>query len=219
MSADGTVAVVDFGLGNIHSLHGCLARLAPKARIEYTDSPSAIEDASCVILPGDAAFGTCVREIDGRGLRQALRDAALSKPFFGVCVGMQVLFEKSEEGEGEGLGVLPGTVRRFRAARGAKVPLMGWLDVEVVGKGEGVAAHVEDGDRFYFLNSFFAPADCGHAALVARHTEPFAAAVERGGLFATQFHPEKSSATGVRMLSNFLASSGVKVARKHAGAS
>ena len=205
----GSVAVVDCGLGNIHSLHGCLARLAPNAQIEYTDDPSTIERASAVVLPGDGAFGACVAEIDRRGLRETLVAAARTKPFFGICVGMQALFEASEEGEGVGLGVLPGTVRRFPLSNGAKVPLMGWLDVRAAGDSHPFLKHVTEETRFYFLNSYYVPGDIEQAALVAEHTRPFAAAVADGDLFATQFHPEKSSADGVRLLAGFLVASGV----------
>lgn len=198
------MAVVDCGLGNIHSLHGCLERLAPDARIDYTDDPKLIDAAASVVLPGDGAFGACVAEIDGRGLRGTLVEAAKSKPFFGICVGMQVLFEESEEGEGRGLGVLPGRVRRFPSGNGAKVPLMGWLDVSVSGERHPFLGHVTDESRFYFLNSYYVPAESAATVLAAEHTASFAAAVSEGSLFATQFHPEKSSADGVRLLDRFL---------------
>ena len=207
------VAVVDCGLGNIHSLHGCLARLAPKARIAYTDDPRLIDSASSVVFPGDAAFGACVDEIDRRGLRSTLVAAAKKKPFFGICIGMQVLFESSEEADGEGLGVFPGRVRRFPRQNGAKVPLMGWMDVKIKNKSHGFLSHINDESRFYFLNSYHVPADLEHVALEASHTARFAAAVAKDNLFATQFHPEKSSADGVRMLSCFLAAAGVVAER------
>ena len=205
------MVVVDCGLGNIHSLHGCLTRLAPEAVIEFTADPEWIQVAACVLLPGDGAFGACIKEIDRRGLRESLVTAASCKPFFGICVGMQVLYEGSKEGPGVGLGILPGIVQRFPSARGAKIPLMGWLDVQITAVNHPLLKDVTDGDRFYFLNSFYAPAVGEQVALQALHTTAFAAAVTVGKLFATQFHPEKSSDVGVQLLANFLAQSGIKV--------
>lgn len=210
----GRVAVVDVGLGNFHSIEGALARLAPDALIELSDDPAAVAAADCVILPGDGAFGMCVAAIDRRrGLREQLVAAARTKPFLGICVGMQVLYEASEEGaSAAGLGVLAGTVRRFVPAAGFKVPLMGWLEVARAQPAHPLLAAVDPAARFYFLNSFYVPADAGHVVLRAQHASAFAAAVAKGSLFATQFHPEKSSGAGVRLLANFLASAGIEVA-------
>lgn len=198
------MVVVDCGLGNIHSLLGCLRRLAPGDRIEFTADPALIEEAACVLLPGDGAFGAYMDEIDQRGLRETLVAAASTKPFFGICVGMQVLHESSEEGESQGLGVLPGRVLRFPVATGAKIPLMGWLDVDVAESSHPLAAGLAAGTRYYFLHSYYVPDEGDHVLLRARHTKPFAAAVARDGLFATQFHPEKSAAAGIGLLAAFL---------------
>ena len=199
------LAVVDCGLGNIHSLLAALRRLAAADRIDLTDDPGCIESADAVFLPGDGSFGACVAEIDSRGLRAVLQEAATAKPFFGICVGMQVLFDGSQEAPGvRGLGVLAGTARRFPAAPGAKVPLMGWLDARTTPNRHPVFASVKDGDRFYFLHSYFLPADCEQAALTGEHSRPFAAAAAAGQLVATQFHPEKSHARGLALLAQFL---------------
>ena len=210
----GTVAVVDVGLGNFHSLEGALRRLAPAARIELSDKAAKVASSDCVILPGDGAFGSCIAAIDERpGLRAALVEAASAKPFLGICVGMQVLYEASEESAGaRGLGVLEGTVRRFAPREGYKVPLMGWLEVGATAPAHPLVAELEPASRFYFLNSYFAPAAGAHVVLTARHASSFAAAVAKDGLFATQFHPEKSSAAGVGLLARFLASAAIELA-------
>lgn len=197
------VAVVDCGLGNIHSLLGCLRRLTSVDRIEYTADAELIKQADCVLLPGDGSFGACVAEIDARGLREILVEAATSKPFFGICVGMQVLFEASEEGEGAGLGVLAGTVKRFPAAADAKVPLMGWLDVQQIAEHSLLVN--ASATRYYFLHSFHVSDRVASTVLAGRYTADFAAAVAQDKLFATQFHPEKSAVAGVSLLERFLA--------------
>ena len=213
------VAVVDVGFGNFHSLEGVLHRLAPSAAIELTDDPKAVERSNCVILPGDGAFGKCIEAIDERdGLREQLVAAACSKPFFGICVGMQMLYESSEESPfKKGLGVLPGKVRRFEASSTHKVPLMGWLDVQTMQPGHELLAGLPPESRYYFLNSFFAPDDGEHVVLRATHASSFAAAVAQGSLVATQFHPEKSSAAGVRLLANFLVCANVAAERSAQG--
>ena len=199
------LAVADCGLGNIHSLLAALRRLAADDSVELTCEPRTIERADAVFLPGDGSFGACMAEIDSRGLRSVLVDAAAAKPFFGICVGMQVLFEKSREAPGvRGLGVLAGTADRFPVAEKAKVPLMGWLDVRKTPNRHPVFAAVNDRDRFYFLHSYFLPADCEQAVLVGEHSRRFAAAVASGRLVATQFHPEKSHARGLSLLERFL---------------
>lgn len=208
----GRIAVVDIGLGNIHSLLACLRRLAGAGQVELAADAAALADAACVVLPGDGAFSACVAEIDARpGLRAALLAAARAKPFLAICVGLQLLYEGSEEGGGAGLGLLPGTVRRFPARPGAKVPLMGWLDV-APDAGHPCCAGLRPAERFYFLHSYYAPADGDGTLMRAEHTAPFAAAVARGELLATQFHPEKSARAGVRLLANFLRRAGLPVA-------
>ncbi|MCY4325684.1 MAG: imidazole glycerol phosphate synthase subunit HisH [Betaproteobacteria bacterium] len=203
---DRKLVVADCGLGNIHSLLAALRRLAaPDERVELTANPRHIERADAVFLPGDGSFGACVAEIDGRDLRSVLVDSAASKPFFAICVGMQVLFEASQEApQARGLGVLDGQASRFPAAAGIKVPLMGWLDVQTVADRHPVFASVSDGDRFYFLHSYFLPATSRQVALTGQHSSPFAAAVAAGRLVATQFHPEKSHAAGLALIEKFL---------------
>ncbi len=198
------LAVADCGLGNLHSLLGALVRLAPGDRIELTADADIIGRADAVFLPGDGSFGACMAEMDARGLRAPLLAAARAKPFFGICVGMQALFEGSAEAPSvSGLGVLQGTAARFPSGHGIKVPLMGWLDVAVRQRQHRVFADVAEGERFYFLHSYCLPAQEA-SALVGRYAAPFAAAVASGDLVATQFHPEKSHEQGLGLIKRFL---------------
>ena len=205
------LAVVDLGLGNIHSLLGCLRRLAGTASVALVDDAEAVREADAVVLPGDGSFSACVAEVDARpGMRAALEQAAQERPFLAICVGMQLLYEGSEEGAGAGLGLLPGTVRRFPSQPGAKIPLMGWLDARL-DSASPYCAGLRTDERFYFLHSYYAAAAGDEVLMRAEHTAPFAAAAARDGLLATQFHPEKSAAAGCRLLANFLRHAGLPV--------
>ena len=207
------LAVVDIGLGNIHSLLGCLNRLLPNDNIEFTSDPKVIAKADCVILPGDGAFGAGVKAIDDiPNLREVLVEAAYIKPFLGICVGMQLLYEASEEDKGKGLGIISGTIKKFTYKPDHKIPLMGWLDVDVLDKHNSLFNLVSDPCRFYFLHSFYANVDSSYTVIKAKHTEEFSAAIVKDKLFATQFHPEKSSKDGVQLFANFLTKSGLCVA-------
>jgi glutamine amidotransferase len=204
------VAVVDYGMGNLHSVSKAVEHVAPTAHVEVTSDPGRVAEADRVVFPGQGAMPDCMREMDARGLRPAVIDAALHRPFLGICIGLQMLFERSEEGGVDGLALLPGTVRRFPVSamvdsegRKLKVPHMGWNRVSQT------AAHplwsdIEDGSRFYFVHSYFPQAG---ETLVRGTTEygvPFTCAVARDNIFAVQFHPEKSDTAGLRLLANFL---------------
>jgi len=204
------VAVVDYGMGNLHSVSKAVEHVAPTAHVEVTSDPARVAEADRVVFPGQGAMPDCMREMDARGLRPAVIDAALRRPFLGICIGLQMLFERSEEGGVDGLALLPGTVRRFPISamvdsegHKLKVPHMGWNRVSQT------AAHplwsdIEDGSRFYFVHSYFPQAD---ETLVRGTTEygvPFTCAVARDNIFAVQFHPEKSDTAGLRLLANFL---------------
>jgi glutamine amidotransferase len=209
------IAVIDYGMGNLRSVAKALEHVAPGARIEVTSDPGVIAAAARVVFPGVGAMPDCMRELEQRGLRQAVLDAAQSKPFLGICLGMQMLFEFSEEGNVPGLGVLPGKVVRFPAeamvdAKGEKlkVPHMGWNQVHQAVSHplwQGIAPE----SRFYFVHSYYVEA--GEPGLIAGFSHyPFAftCAVARGNIFAVQFHPEKSQAAGLKLLSNFVAWNG-----------
>ncbi len=201
------VVVVDYGMGNLRSVQRALAHVSDGAQVEISSDPDAVYRADRVVFPGQGAMPDCMRYLRETGLEQAVRAAAANKPLFGVCVGMQMLFDSSEEGNTPGLGILAGQVVRFRMPpeqHELKVPHMGWNEVYQAAKHplwEGIG----NGARFYFVHSFFAqPA---HAALTAGTTaypNAFTSAVMRDNIFATQFHPEKSQAAGLTLYKNFL---------------
>lgn len=199
------VTIVDYGSGNLRSVQKAFERLGADARI--TAEPDVVAAAHRLVLPGVGAFGDAMRELQARGLVEPIRrHLRADRPFFGICMGLQLLFETGwENGRHEGLGILAGDVARFESPGGLKVPHMGWNTVTWRGAGcpGGVVA---DGAWFYFVHSYHArPADASIVAAVADYGGPFCAAVSRGRLFATQFHPEKSQAVGLRLLAAFLA--------------
>ncbi len=206
-----TIAVVDYGMGNLRSVAKALEHVAPKARVIITGQTSDIDAADRVVFPGQGAMPDCMRHLAESGLHDALLRAAASRPLFGVCVGEQMLFDWSAEGDTPGLGLLSGKVLRFpdeamRAPDGArlKVPHMGWNRVEPSrphALWEGVSA----GAYFYFVHSFFAvPADARVIAATSEYGIRFTCAVARDNIFATQFHPEKSAANGLKLYENFV---------------
>ncbi len=203
-----TIAVVDYGMGNLRSVARALEHVAPKARIVVTSSAAEVDGADRVVFPGQGAMPDCMRELDRAGLREAVLRAARGKPLFGVCVGEQMLFERSEEGDTPGLGVFCGEVRRLPArsadGRRVKVPHMGWNRVRQVRR-HALWRGVPDGAFFYFVHSYrVVPA---HDELTVGETEHgvrFTCAVARDNIFATQFHPEKSAADGLRLYENFI---------------
>ena len=205
-----SIAVIDYGMGNLRSVSKALEHVAPEAKVIVTSDPREVAGADRVVFPGQGAMPDCMRELDARGLRPAVLEATRSKPFLGLCIGLQMLFESSEEGDTPGLAVLPGKVRRFpaelmRAAKDGplKVPHMGWNQVET--NGHPLWAGIPSGSRFYYVHSYYA--DTPDPALVAGTTTygfPFTCAAARDNIFALQFHPEKSQAAGLRLLANFV---------------
>ena len=200
------IAVVDYGRGNLGSVEKALARLGMPVRI--TDDPRVVADAEAVVLPGDGAFDDVMGGLARLGLIDPLR-AVLDegRPFFGICVGYQVLFEGGEENPGvAGLGVLRGQVVRFPAEPGLKVPHMGWNNVNPAHPGDPAWAGLGPEPFFYFVHSYYPePLEKDVTAGTTRYAgRDFAAAVQRGRMIATHFHPEKSQATGLRLLGNFL---------------
>jgi glutamine amidotransferase len=197
------IAVLDYGIGNLHSAQKALQHVGADARL--TADPALIRDADGVVLPGVGSFGRCMEALEDRGLDElAIECAASDRPFLGVCIGMQMLFEGSEESPTvPGLGVLPGMVRRL--PDGVKRPQMQWNVLVPRGEGEpgGLLAGVPQPAWVYFVHSFAADND-QHAVATCDYGGPVVAAVERDDLWATQFHPEKSGATGLRILANFV---------------
>ncbi len=197
------IAIVDYGSGNLRSVQKAFERLGVEASI--TADPNAVAAAGRIVLPGVGAFGDAMRALHDRGLVEPIREhLRLDKPFLGICMGLQLLFETGwEGGRHDGLGVLAGDVTRFDLPVGLKVPHMGWNTV--AWRGAGCPAGVEDEEHFYFVHSYHVrPRDESVIAAVTDYGGPFCSAVSRGRLFATQFHPEKSQAAGMRLLSSFL---------------
>jgi len=206
-----TIAVVDYGMGNLRSVAKALEHVAPKARVIISTNAADIDGADRVIFPGQGAMPDCMRFLDASGQRDAVLRAARSKPLFGVCIGEQMLFERSAEGDTPGLGVLPGEVVRFapeamRLPDGArlKVPHMGWNRVHQ-GAPHALWAGVPQDAYFYFVHSYYVvPRDSTLSAGLTDYGITFTCAVARDNIFATQFHPEKSAANGLRLYQNFV---------------
>lgn len=206
----GSVAVIDYGMGNLHSVAKALERAAPQARIQVTNDPKVVAEADRVVFPGQGAMPDCMRELDARGLRPALLQAAKNKPFLGLCIGLQMLFDHSDEGNVDGLGILPGKVVRFAAAdmvdgagQKLKVPHMGWNQVWQ-SHPHPLWAGIDDGARFYFVHSYYAVVqNRNNVSGWTKYPKEFTCAVEQGNLFAVQFHPEKSQTAGLQLLANF----------------
>jgi glutamine amidotransferase len=204
------VAIIDYGMGNLRSVEQALRHVAPDLDIVVTDDAGVIERADRVVFPGQGAMPDCMRELDSRSLRSVVVQAAKTKPFLGICIGMQMLFENSAEGDVAGLGVLKGEVARFAGnmqdARGnrLKVPHMGWNQVHHA-TDHPLWSDIAQDARFYFVHSYYVkPGDATLIQATSDYPAPFVCAVARGNLFGVQFHPEKSQAAGLKLLQNFV---------------
>jgi glutamine amidotransferase len=208
-----TVAVVDYGMGNLRSVSQAVLHAAQDSGFQalITSRAEEVRAAERVVLPGQGAMPDCMRELRDSGLLPAVLEAAASKPLFGVCVGMQMLLDRSEEGPSAGLGLIPGEVRRFQLdgrlqADGSrfKVPQMGWNSVWQT-RPHPMWDGIADGAWFYFVHSFYArPSDERHSVGEADYGGRFTAVLARDNIFATQFHPEKSADAGLALYRNFL---------------
>lgn len=212
-----TVAVVDYGMGNLRSVSQAVqaAAVGSGYTVVVTANPDEVRAAERVVLPGQGAMPDCMRELRESGLRQSVLEAAANKPLFGVCVGMQMLLDHSAEGDTPGLGLIPGEVRKFDLigqlqpdGSRFKVPQMGWNQVyrnTHGGPPHPVWGDVPDGSYFYFVHSFYAqPSDTRHSVGETDYGTRFASAIARDNIFATQFHPEKSAEHGLSLYRNFL---------------
>lgn len=202
------IAIIDYGAGNLRSVSNALESL--DAPYLVSSDPEELASADGVILPGVGAFGHAMNEIRRRGMAEAIRKTARSgKPFLGICVGMQLFFDESEENPGvPGLGLIPGRVVRFSGGNGLKVPHMGWNQIKTV-KESRILEGLPDAAYMYFVHSYCALADKReHVSATSEYGMAFDAAVEDGMLFGVQFHPEKSGALGLGILRKFAALSG-----------
>ncbi len=196
--------IIDYGAGNLRSVANAVQALGIEPRL--VSAPEDMAGLSHLILPGVGAFGDCMAELEKRGLTGAIREWILSgKPYFGICLGYQILFEESEEMAGtRGLGVFPGKVKRFKED-GRKIPHMGWNSAVPRDPADPAWAGLGESPYFYFVHSYFPePADPSIIAMETEYGEKFASAIRSGAVLATQFHPEKSQQAGLRLLGNFL---------------
>jgi imidazole glycerol-phosphate synthase subunit HisH len=209
-----TVAVIDYGMGNLRSVSQAVAHVARTAddiKVIVTGNPEEVFLAERIVLPGQGAMRDCMRELAASGLKDAVLNALRTKPVMGVCVGMQMLLDHSEEQDTPGLGVIHGEVRRFRLdgqtqpdGSRFKVPQMGWNRVQQA-QAHPIWRGVPDNAWFYFVHSFYAePAEASHSAGITEYGTRFTSAVARDNIFATQFHPEKSADDGLMLYRNFL---------------
>lgn len=205
------IVVVDYGMGNLRSVAQALRAVAPEANVLISGQVADIEGADRIVLPGQGAMPHCMQSLRESGVQEALMAAARSKPLMGVCIGEQMLFDVSEEGNAAGLGLLPGKVVRFQLegmtqedGSRFKVPQMGWNQVRQT------ASHpmwngIADNSYFYFVHSYYVQPDvAAHSVGETVYGVPFTCAVARDNIIATQFHPEKSAAAGLQLYKNFV---------------
>ena len=205
------IVVVDYGMGNLRSVAQALRAVAPEANVLISGEVADIEGADRIVLPGQGAMPDCMRSLRESGVQEALMVAARNKPLLGVCIGEQMLFDGSEEGDAAGLGLLPGKVVRFQLdgqlqedGSRFKVPQMGWNQVRQ-NASHPMWSEIADNSYFYFVHSYFAQPEQGaHTVGTTVYGAPFSCAVARDNIFATQFHPEKSAATGLQLYKNFV---------------
>ncbi|MYM93849.1 imidazole glycerol phosphate synthase subunit HisH [Duganella vulcania] len=205
------IVVVDYGMGNLRSVAQALRAVAPEANVLISGEVADIESADRIVLPGQGAMPDCMRSLRESGVQDALLVAAKTKPLMGVCIGEQMLFDVSEEGNAAGLGLLPGKVVRFQLdgqlqedGSRFKVPQMGWNQVHQTAS-HPMWQDIADDSYFYFVHSYFAqPALSEHTVGQTVYGAPFSCAVARDNIFATQFHPEKSAAAGLQLYKNFV---------------
>lgn len=205
MAGSPRLAIIDYGSGNLRSVEKALQHAG--AEVIRCESPERLETCSAIVLPGVGSFGDCARSLEERGLAAPLREwLAADRPYLGICLGYQILFETSEESpEARGLAHWSGKVVRFPERKDLKVPHMGWNSLKPVGH-DPIFDGLSDPAFVYFVHSYYPdPSDHGLVTARSTHGIPFAAACRRGNVRGVQFHPEKSQATGLRMLENFIA--------------
>ncbi|HYW92891.1 MAG TPA: imidazole glycerol phosphate synthase subunit HisH [Gammaproteobacteria bacterium] len=205
-----SIAVIDYGMGNLHSIAKALERVAPRDRVLITDRHAVARRADRVVLPGVGAIRHCMEQLREHELAEAVRELAANRPFLGICLGLQALLERSEENNGTaGLGIFRGKVQRFAEGlherpgdAGIRIPHMGWNRVEPA-RGHPLWRGIRPGARFYFVHSYYARVDAEGVAATTDYGVRFASALARDNVFAVQFHPEKSQQAGLKLLENF----------------
>ena len=206
------IAVIDYGMGNLRSVAKALEHVAPASRVVVTSDAAVIRSARRVVLPGQSAMPDCMAGLNESGLLSTVLEVAQDRPFLGICLGLQMLFDMSEEGPTPGLALFPGRVERFRHAgmidaggERLKVPHMGWSPVHQT-RAHPLWKGIEQDARFYFAHSYHpVPDDAALTAATAAYPVAFTCAISRANIFATQFHPEKSQRAGLMLLANFTA--------------
>ena len=200
------IAIIDYGIGNLKSVHNAVSFISPQTKSIVTSDPDVVAKADKVIFPGQGAMPDCVLQLDKRGLKESVIEAASQKPFLGICLGLQMLFETSEEGNVSGFGLLPGTVKRFQLNKNEriKIPHMGWNKVNLSNP-HPMWNKIDSDSRFYFVHSFYVEVkDKSLVMATSSHGEKFTCAIAKDNIFAVQFHPEKSSELGLQLLNNFI---------------
>lgn len=201
------LTILDYDMGNLRSVQKAFERVGHEAVV--TSDPTVAAGADKLVLPGVGAFRDAIAALEDRRLVEPIKQSIASgKPFLGICLGLQLLFETSyEDGEHQGLGILPGRVVRFELPREYKVPHMGWNQLTFnasAAERPPLFAGIDNGEHFYFVHSYYVePADAADVATLTDYGPPFCSSVRRGNVFATQFHPEKSQSAGLRLLKNF----------------
>ena len=203
-----SIVVVDYGMGNLRSVSKALEHVAPGAEVAVTADPDRILSCERIVVPGQGAMPDCMRNLEASGAREAVLEAMRAKPYLGICLGLQMLFERAEEGATPGLALLAGDVPRFRSdslvSPRLKVPHMGWNEV-IQARPHALWQGIADRSRFYFVHSYYpAPREAALIAATCVYGAPFTCAVARDNIFAVQFHPEKSQSAGLQLLSNFV---------------
>ncbi|MCS5564850.1 MAG: imidazole glycerol phosphate synthase subunit HisH [Methylococcales bacterium] len=212
-----SVAVIDYGMGNLHSISKALQHVAPGSNIRVTSDPGVIQGADRVVFPGVGAIKGCMAQLADRNLIEVIRDVSRRRPFLGICLGLQALLESSEESSDVScLGLFGGSVVRFKNGPGTegqnplKIPHMGWNSVAQKGD-HFLWSGIPENSRFYFVHSYHAvPSESSCIAATTDYTRSFACALARENIFAVQFHPEKSQEVGLRLLKNFSVWDGIR---------
>jgi len=200
------IAIIDYGIGNLKSVHNAVSFISPQTKSIVTSDPDIVAKADRVIFPGQGAMPDCILQLEKRGLKESVIEAAKQKPFLGICLGLQMLFETSEEGGVNGFGLLPGAVKRFQLNENEriKIPHMGWNKVHLSNT-HPMWNKIDSDSRFYFVHSFYAEVTNKNLEMAtSSHGEKFTCAIAKDNIFAVQFHPEKSSELGLQLLKNFI---------------